>query len=331
MLKPTALLFSFGLLAMCSCRTLRTSQTKLIDDFATAARTVVQTPPQIYSEYYLLKDAPRLLKNSVTFAIDKDSTLKYPLRELQETYTQMQANAAIVKGYAATVGILESFATLLKTLSDTKYIAAFSKQQGEFKVRLDSMVNKYNYLQPEKKIAPSLTSVITKVLDAMSTRAIKSMQRKYIEELLVEGETSIKGLCNLYVETIAPEATININNLEKELQNDFKEYVINLKASDKTRYSDPVLYQERIIPVYLDWSNRQKKLVQLQKASIAGMKGIVEVYEILVQKIKSKASIKESIEEVKSLQKSAAAIKDAYDTYTEEKEKMQTIVNPSKK
>ncbi len=329
---PTPIIIRLIIVVLCfaGCRTLRSSQIQSVAEFAAAARAVVQTPPKIYKEFYALKDEPRILKNSVTFATDTDSTLKYPLKELHSVYTQMQANAAAIQGYGATLGILESFGTLLQTLADTRYLDAFAKQQGEFAIRLDSLVRKHNYLQPDHPVAPSLTKVITGVLDALANRAIKSAQRKYIAALLVAGESSVKALCTLYTETIGPATTANIQRLEGELQNDFKEYVMNLKASNKNIYSDPVVFQEKVIPIYLDWAARQKRLLQLQTASVAGMKSMVTVYEVLLHKIKAKASLKETIAEMKTLQQSVSAIKDAYDTYAEEKEKLKVLTSTPK-
>ena len=302
------------------CRVLSKSQKDAISNFSEMTKTISQVPNDIYSKYYDLEHEFRNLNDATLLLHDKD--LGENIANLEKSLIIDSTDTKKIQQIKLQYGILNKFTTLLLALSNKASEDSFAKRKTEFISSFQSMRKTYNSIFPNDTIPASLGSLVGGIVQEIGNRSIRSLQRKYVIQLLSEAQQPFKSICDYYVTTHSKNIA-RFADVGKEIATQYKSYLIQLKLDSFTT-KNMALYQVTLIPMYQRWRAQAELINELAKNAKTGMKGLENSYDTLLSSLQGKIKIKDWFNNLKPLYESYGNINDAYNAYEKDLDKIKS-------
>ncbi len=306
------------------CKVMHNSQKERVCEFAQIAKTVADVPSDIYTKYYELNHTFKMYNSATDFFDTRKIT--DAVKNLEEKQSDISADDSKIQAFKTQYGILRRFASLLLALNDKGVEDDFCKNKQEFVSSFQSLRKNYNNLFPSDPIPKSLTSLVGTLVEEIGKRSIRYMQRKYLVRLMTEAEQPFNAICDFYINKHSKEIDKLCERLPAETVHAFSMYLQNIKT-DSLGGSNLILYQDRMLPLYLGWQAKVKVVTALARNQKLSMQKLKTAYAALQKALQSHASFKETMPEVLSLADSYYNIKDAYSCYSDEVKKIRATKN----
>ena len=304
--------------ALESCRVLSNAETQSTQALAKAMTNCSKLPAAYTKEYY-----------DITLEISqfKAAAIKNPSEKidaLKEILTDRAQAETIVNGYSSGYDILKLYAGLLLAFTDeTEYQNNLTNQKNAFIPAFDSLTSKFNTLYPHNKIPiTSLGALFTDIFQEVGSRRIRYLQRKYLKDLVENGNDLVSQICDHYNSSgNFYSSKHQLTGLDGDIDRTYKNFVkeVNLDSGNSNTYQFYTLYD----PIFLNWKNKKNLINELYDLNARAFSQIKDSHQ----------KLKELLEKKGTLGDLTASLNDLYsglNTLNESYQKFQKNLTPLK-
>ncbi len=292
-------LVSIVFLLLPGCASLTDSQIKSVNQFAEITNKFSAFPGKIMTELAAIR------VERGTYYANTLTDPKLHIGELDSIFSQKIFDYQISEKVDVTFKIIDTYSQSLLLLSSDKYIKDIAEQSEHLGVGLDSLVSKYNAIDPSAKLPVGIGQAISKLIILGGSQYVKAKQAKEIKRFVLQADTIVSKMTSNLLDYLESET---INDLilfeEKEITRNYLSY-LQLKPNVS-------IENERD---YLSLKNRIYAVKQLQSQTIKATRNLKECHHRLALEISKKKNLKQTIEgfqemysEIKDLKKALSNI-----------------------
>lgn len=272
------------LLLLVSCSTLNKSQLQKINAFASVQDSIMSD-----AVFKTLADV-RLERGLFYTASLTDTESR--LHELNAMVSSSTKEEQVSAKANTCFKILANYATALKSLSaDTRWKKYGTELRGIGR-NIDSLAIAYNKLDWGILYEPGMAKSLGKTSGYLTEQYMKRRQRKFIYDLLNEGDTIVTTCCDALIEGFKSQELLSlIDNEKKGLESDYRAYLNAMDALGRVPNSD-------FDRIYIGQMAQIEKAEQLRKKDISMLQSLKRSHSSLVKEMKEPSSYSEFSEDL---------------------------------
>jgi hypothetical protein len=221
-----------------------------------------------------------------------------------------------VNGYNSGYDILNLYASLLLAFTDeSEYQNNLAKQKDEFIPAFDSLASKFNTLNPHNKIQiNSIGILFSNIIQEVGSRRIRYLQRKYLKELVENGNDLVVQICDHYKTNGGIyNNKKQLADLDTEIDRTYKNFIkdVNLDTENTNTYRFYTLYD----PIYLNWKNKKNLINDLYNLNAKAFSEIKNSHQKLKELLEQKATINDLTSSLNDLYAGLHILNESYKNF----------------
>ncbi|MGC4103669.1 hypothetical protein [Ferruginibacter sp.] len=257
-------LFLIAISLFCSCSIgLKTAQVNAVEKYTVVTKGVSIIPPDVYNRVYQLRSQTQTLQLSGVIATNESA--RESVEALQLDLNDKLKFLDMVDSFAYAYRIVGKYADLVHCLISESYLKDFTKNKKEWQTSFDGLVTTYNAacvqrVPPSTSIPPSVGSIAANIIKELGSAKINSLQKKYLKAAISTARKPFEGICDDFLNTDIPKIQKELSELPSFINENFKDFLNNLKAYETKQGNSPYNYYKLYLPIYLNWQVQLREL-----------------------------------------------------------------------
>lgn len=288
-----AVFFPVVTLLLTGCATLSKTQIESVNRFATVSQNFSAFPSKIMEGL-----ADVRAERSVFFA-GSVTDPKHHMKVLDSINVNRMYAENVGAKANITFRIIDKYAASLTLLSCDRYSQTLEKQSAAFGVNIDTLIGKYNSIDPSRKLPVGIGNAAGKLLLMGGRQYIRNRQAREIKKFVREADTLISVMTSNLIEFLESG---NINELiDAEESGLHLNYLSFYRLSGKSSY-----LTDRD---YLALKKRLEDIRVLRTNTVTATKELRKAHSELLVSVQKRRSLKESADAVKQLAEQVKELK----------------------
>ena len=271
--------FYIFLLSVClvACSPINKTQVTEATNFAQATKGISRMPADIYFRLYSLKAESQYLQVNSLISTSDDAAES--IRLLKSDFEERQQFLELADQYASAYKIVETYASLLLSLLDEKYLQEFKKAEPTWQLSFDKMIKQYNNVSLTK-ISGSLSRFTAAVVQDIGRLSLKSLQKKYLKQALQEAHNPFLIICEDFIVLDSLKIAGELANLPAHLDNNYASFLENIRAYE-SKGNNPYNNYTAYSPIYTRWLSQVEEIKVISQRAVGGFRKLRDAYEPL--------------------------------------------------
>lgn len=318
----------FCFLTICllfSCSALKPSQLSAVEKYTIAAKGISTIPSDIYFRIYQLRSQAQSIQLSGIIATNQSE--QESIEALQLDFSDKFKFLDLVDSFSYAYKIVGNYAGLIHALISTSYYNDFTKDSKQWQSSFDGLVTNYNTactkrLPPSKPIPTSVGKILSNVISDMGSVKIKSMQKKYLKNVINAAREPFEDICDDFLNTDIPKLRMELQGLPSFINENYKDFLNHEKFYETQQGNNPYNYYRFYLPIYANWQLQLKELNLLVDKLSACMLSLRNGYGVLENYINTEKPDSKIPVELKKLDIDYVNLTETIARFTDAKEKL---------
>jgi hypothetical protein len=317
--------YSLSVLLLFSCAGLKPSQINAVEKYTVVTKGISFIPPDVYNRVYHLRSQTQTLQLSGVVATNESA--KESIEILQLDLSDKLKFLDMVDSFAYAYRIVGKYADLVHCLISESYLKDFTKNKKEWQSSFDGLVTTYNAscnkrIPPSTTIPPSVGSIAADIIKELGSAKIKSLQKKYLRSAISAARKPFEGICDDFLTTDVPKIQKELVQLPLFINENYKDFLNNLKAYETKQGNSPYNYYKLYLPVYLNWQVQLKELNTLVSQLQICIVSLKNSYSVLDDYVSSENPGKDIPVEIIQLERDYFSLTDTIAKFSEARDRL---------
>lgn len=235
------------------CTVIKPNQVSIAENYATVLKGVSAVPENVYFRLYSLKAQAE--KAQLSGLISTTGSSGEAIQFLDESFKDRIAFVSLADSITEAYAIVRDYSDLLLALVNESYLSKFTAQKSNWQLQFEKLTSKYFLVAGKSSgsftpVSVGASGLIGNLMQEIGSTKIKSLQKKYLQQAIAASTPIVKAICQNFIDFDIPRLKADYASLPSFMRENYKDFLGNINAYEKTAGNNPFNYYRDYIPVY---------------------------------------------------------------------------------